>query len=397
MGEFLLRLTDLESGAELGRFAARNILAYEGIQYVLRQIFPPYQAAMTFQIGVCGATVGYPNSSPNPAGGASFGPNLTFAQCTDANANEGGCYTSPMRTSFGYARQAVAFTASLEADGGALVSPEVTFPNNHSWSPQAGSAWDFPWTPEEIEQPPPEWTPKDSWEPVLGFPWQRPRKRCGTDCDPYNPNVCIYPYMHQWDASGEVDWLCDFRKIGGFPITLAFLADSSRSKLVAAAAFRAPVLLRPGTSLHIAYQARIFGTRVSRDFALRFAKYAFQKTGSRYDAIYCRPLLSSAPKITRRTTYAEAEPHFHADFGAVALSSWTYVAGPPPRVESSNTPQWLNSTGGAVGPFGGLAVYGTVGGAEELMWVTPIAPPVNVPNGDTLRVPAKVRFELEGV
>lgn len=31
MGEFLLRLTDLESGAELSRFVARNILEYEGI------------------------------------------------------------------------------------------------------------------------------------------------------------------------------------------------------------------------------------------------------------------------------------------------------------------------------------------------------------------------------
>lgn len=59
---------------------------------MLRQIFPPYQVTMTFQVGVCGATVGYPNSSPNPAGGASFGPNLTFAPCTDANANEYGAW-----------------------------------------------------------------------------------------------------------------------------------------------------------------------------------------------------------------------------------------------------------------------------------------------------------------
>ncbi len=59
MGAFLVRLLDHDSGAELGRFVAPNILAYEGIQYVLRQIFPPHQAAMTFQVGVCGATVGY--------------------------------------------------------------------------------------------------------------------------------------------------------------------------------------------------------------------------------------------------------------------------------------------------------------------------------------------------
>jgi hypothetical protein len=243
-----------------------------------------------------------------------------------------------MRTSFGYARQALNFTASMEADGGGFLSQEVTFPNNHSWTPQAAGDWDFPWTPEEVEQPPPEWTPKESWEPEIGYPWQRPRKRCGTDCDPYNPNVCLRPYMYQWDPSGELDWLCDFRKMGGFPITLAFIADTSRNKLVAAAAFRAPVLLRPGTSLHVIYQARIFG-RITRDFALRYAKYAFQKTGSRYTTIYCRPLLATAPAVTRRTTYADLAPFFHAHFAAAALSSWTYVAGPPPRVESATAPQ----------------------------------------------------------
>jgi hypothetical protein len=42
-------------------------------------------------------------------------------------------------------------------------------------------------------------------------------------------------------------------------------------------------------------------------------------------------------------------------------------------------------------------VYGVVGGNNELMWVTKIDPPVSVPNGDTLRVPAKVKFQLDGV
>ncbi|MBW7905267.1 MAG: hypothetical protein LC135_05495 [Phycisphaerae bacterium] len=394
MGEFVLRQVDAESGRELTRFVASNFLAYEGLRYVLRQIFPPYDAAMTFQLGVCGATTG---DRPNPGGGATFGPELTFAQCTNANANEGGCYTQGMRTSFGYARHNVAFTASLEADGGALICPEATFPNNHSWSPQAVSAWDFPWTPDDVEQPPPEWTPKESWEPEVGYPWQRPRKRCHEDCDPYDPQNCLRSYMHTWDSTGELDWLCDFRKMGGFPITMAFLADSSRSKLVAAAGFRAPILLRPGTSLHARYQARIFGSRLSRDFALRFAKYAFEKTGSRYTTISCRPLLTSAPKITRRTTYAEIEPHFASVFAAVALATWNYVAGPPPRVESASTPQWTNGSGAALGPFGGLAVFGSVGGGNELMWVTPIDPPVSVQNGDTLRVPSKVKFQLDGV
>ena len=396
MGRFLVRHVDHETGAELARFALPNLLAYEGIEYVYRQVFPPYQGPMTFQMGVAGPSPSYPNDRPNSGGGVAFGPTLTFAQCTNAQANEGGCYTSPMRTSFGYARQALNLAASMEADGGGFLSQEVTFPNNHSWSPQAAADWDFPWTPEEIEQPPPEWTPRESWEPVVGYPWQRPRKRCGTDCDPNDPNNCLRPYMYQWDPSGELDWLCDFRKLGGFPITLAFVADTSRNKLVAAAAFRAPVLLRPGTALHIRYQARIFG-QVSRDFAYRFARYAFGKAGARYDALYCRPVLASLVKPTRRTTYADVSLHFHAHFAQVALSSWGYVAGPPPRVESSNTPQWVNTSGAAIGPFGWLAVYGSVGGSNELMWLTPIDPPVSAPNGDTLRVPGKVRFQLEGV
>jgi len=393
MGVFLVRQVDRDSGVELARFAARNFLADEGIRYVLRQLFPPYDAAMSFQIGVSGATTSHPHYRPNPGGGVSFGPSLTFAQCTAAGANEGGGYTDEMRSSFGYSRQAVAFTASLEADGGALVSPEVEFPNNHSWTPQAASAWDLPWTPDEVEQPPPEWTPQESWEPEVGYPWQRPRKRCGETCDPWNPNDCLHSYMHQWDPSGDLDWLCDFRKMGGFPITLAFLADSSRNKLVAAAGFRAPVLLRPGTSLHVRYQARIFG-RVTADFALRFAKYAFQKTGSRYTTIYCRPLLATAPAFHRRLTYAEIAPFFDTHFVAVALSSWTFVAGPPARVDSVTTPQWTNSSGAALGPFGGLAVYGLVGGSNELMWITPIDPLVSVPSGDALRVPNKVRLVL---
>jgi len=394
MGQFLVRHVDHDSSTELARFSLPNLLVYEGIEHVYHQMFPPYQAPMTFAMGVAGPTPSYPNDRPNLGGGVDFGPTLTFAQCTNAQANEGGCYTDAMRNSFGYARQTLSFTASMEADGGGFVSQEVTFPNNHSWTPQAAADWDFPWTLDEVEQPPPEWMPRESWEPVVGYPWQRPRKRCNTDCDPNNPNNCLRPYMYQWDPTGELDWLCDFRKLGGFPITLAFVADTSRNKLIAAAAFRAPVLLRPGTALHIRYQARIFGM-ISRDFAYRFVRYAFGKTGSRYDAIYCRPVLARLVKPTRRTTYADVSPHFHAHFGPVALSSWTYVAGPPPRVESSSTPQWTNTSGDAIGPFGWLAVYGSIGDNNELMWLTPIDPPVNILNGDMLRVPEKVRFRLD--
>lgn len=402
MGAFVVQLVDRATRRPLVRFLAPNVLAYEGMQYVYRQMFPTCEDAMTFALGVSDPLGRAKELRPNPATGeVPFGPALTFAQCTAAAANEGGGYTAGMRDSFGYSRKTVTFTAAPEADGGALACPVQEFPNGHEWLPQDGDDWDLPWTADQIEQPPPAWTPRASWEPVVGYPWQVPRKRSATESGG-DPLVYVYSYMHEWDSSGDLDWLYDFRKMGGFPITMAFLADSSRSKLIAAALFAGHVLLRPGLSVHVAYQARIGGL-ITRDFALRFAKYAFQQTGSRYDTIYCRPLLDTAPTFTRRTTYADVSPHFHASFAAVALSSWSYVpydAGPPvvlPRVESSSAPEWTNSTGSQVGPFRGLAVYGTISSVPELMWVADFAEPVSVPNGDTLRVPDKVQFRLEGV
>ena len=396
MGEFLLRQIDTETGAELLRFNAPNTLADEGLEYLLHRVFPPYGDAMTFQIGVCGVTAGYPDHRPNDGGGAGFGPGLTLAGCTGADANEGGCYTDAMRDSFGYARRDVVFAASIEADGGAIVSPEVTFANSHAWSPQSASAWDLPWTPEDIEQPPSPWTPKSSFEPIVGYPWQRPRKRSSDTCNPDNQTECRRSYMHEWAPDGTLNWLYDFRKMGGFPITMAFLADSSREKLIAAATFRVPVLLRPGTTLHVAYQARVYGSMLSRDFALRFAQLAFTTGGVPYDAIFCRPVLVGAPYPTPRTTYADLEPYFDPEFEPVALPDWTYVPGSR-RVESTTTPAWTNEGDAVAGPFVHLAVYGTVGEDVELMWTTPIDPAATVPPGDTLHVPDGVRFQLESV
>jgi len=393
MGAFVVQLVERDTRRLLTRFVAPNVLAYEGLEYVYRQMFPTHADPMTFVLGVSDPLARTEDLRPNPASGSvSFGPGLTFAQCTGGDANEGGCYTNEMRDSFGYSRKTVTFTAALEADGGALACPVQEFPNEHDWTPQAAGDWDLPWTPNVIEQAPPEWSPRKDWEPVVGYPWQKPRKRSTTESGG-SPEQYLYSYMHEWDSTGALDWLYDLRKMGGFPITLAFLADSSRSKLVAAALFRGHVLLRPGLTLYVQYQARIGGL-ITREFALRFAKYAFQQTGSRYDVIYCRPLLDTAPTFTRRTTYADVSPHFPADFAAVALSSWSYTA---PRIESSSAPEWLNSGGSAAGPFRGLAIYGTITGTPELMWVADFDEPVSVPNGDTLRVPGKVQFRLEGV
>ena len=398
MGEFLVRQVDIASGVEISRFARPNFLAYEGLSYLYHQVFPPFGASLGLVMGVSDPCGVYPSSRPNRYGAeASFGPALTLAQCSGEAGNEGGCYTSAMRSSFGYARRSLSCVASMVSDGGMAKSTECTFPNNHSWLPQIGSDWNLPWTVGEIEQPPPEWSPWEAYEPVVGYPWQKPRKRCLTECDPYDPSTCQRSYMYQYDPTGGLDWLCDFRKMGGFPISMAFLASSTVNKLVAAAAFRALVLLRPGTALHIKYEARVSSVQVTRDFALRFMKCVFVSSSeNRYDSIYCRPLLSGVTQQSRRTTYNDVESYFHFAFQPVALDAWTYVTGTPPYVMSSIVPQWENETENTIGPFVGLAVYGSKGRLNELMWVTKIDPPLSVPVGDFLRVPGKVRFQLDG-
>ncbi|MEW6249208.1 MAG: hypothetical protein AB1716_01050 [Planctomycetota bacterium] len=251
MGAFLVRHVDLDSGVELARFAAPNLLAYEGLGTVLRQIFPPYEAPLDFTLGVSGTTLRARDSRPQTGlqDLVSFERKLTYALCVDVNANEGGCHTDALRNAFGYQRRAVTFTAALEADGGQIVTPEYTFPNLLPWQP-AGE-WDDPTTPQTIEPDPPAWD-SEGWEPVHGYPWQRPTIK--GDQSRNTPS-----YFDPWAPDHSLDWLAaDPHRIGGFPISLAWIADTARQQLVAAATFAAPVLLRPGTALFIKYQARIF-------------------------------------------------------------------------------------------------------------------------------------------
>lgn len=399
MGEFLVRIIDQESGRVLSRFAVPNLIAHEGAPRILRRIFPPVGSGVTYALGVCGVTVNGAEESPNIAGGFAFDANLTFADVTGIVANEGGCYTDGMRTSFGYSRQNVTFTTVMESDGGAFYTDDIIFSNNHQWVPQPKEDWDFPWTPNDIEQAPPEWQRKFSWEPEVGYPWQQPRKKCTTDCENSSGGVCSDSYMHFWDNTGELDWLCDFRKISGFPITMLFLADTIDDKLIAAARFRRPILLRPGCDLQVAYRARIFGRNTSRDFAFRLADYAFGNNGSRYAVIYCRPVLSSIT-VSRKTTYAQIEAHFHSNLEPIGLPLWTVQTGPPPVIQSDNFPEWENTAGKTLGPFRYIAVYGEVGlvgGPKELMWVTKIDPEITLENGDWLKIPSGLKFWLEGI
>ncbi len=398
MGEFLMKLVDRQSGNVLSRFAARNVLAAEGAEDVLHQLFPPYAAAPSFACGVAGVTdSGRPNTGGvHGGGGKTFDASLTFLDVTNnalaSNANEGGCYTAEMRTSFEYARVTPVFTAASAAAGGQFVSQEMVFPNNHSWTPQDAADWDDPNTPDDEEQAPPEWNNKAPDDPVVKYPWHYPRKRSQQDGFP----VPMRSYMYQWQNDGTLDWLWDFRKMGGFPITLAFV--SSGTKLVAAATFASsPILLRPGASLYITYRARIDG-EITEDAALRFAKFAFQKTGVRYSSIWCRPVLATAPGCRNNSKYSEFAPHFHAAFAAIQLGTWAYDAGPPPSLSStSQALEWVNGTGDQVGPFTRLVVYGLVAGVEELIWAPALTAPATVPDGDTLRVAAGVKLKIENI
>lgn len=401
MGEFVLREIDRASGRTLAQQRVRNFLANEAIEYVYRQIFPTYQDPMTFVMGVSGPNTAGPEGRPQSSGGGTpLNRKITFAQVTGTYANEGGCYTDAMRTSFGYSRQAVAFIADEPACKGRFVSPELVFTNAHEWSPQNRSAWDDPDTTDVIEQAPPEWAGRYQPDPPVGFPWHYPRKLCsdvGTGDDRH------LAYMKTWDPTGGLDWLCDFRKIGGWPVTCAWIADSSRAKLVALGVFSAPVLLWPETLLHLSYDARFYSVdgRTTAAFLARWAKYAFEKAGSRYSAFYVRPVIEGAPPPGRDRTYAEYVPYFLSAFPAVSVASWTYVAysaGPPevwPHMKSGAL-EWLNNSGNPQGPVAALVVYGVVGSENELLWVTPFTP-VTIPNGDSLRVPDGVKFWLDSV
>ncbi len=400
MGEFLIRHVDRRSGEELGRFVAPNLLAYEDMERLYHQMFPPYQAAISFNMIISGAT---DEGRPNEGGGVVFDHAITFSQVAgwgpggDDGANQGGGYTAAMATSFSSEcalGQVPVFAAELRADGGQIVTPEYEFPNEHEWEPQDGVAWDDPGT-LEIEQPPPKWFKHAPDDPEVKYPWHRPRKLCA---DIGTPPAVSSAYMKQWDASGDLDWLCDFRKIGGFPITMVaiYRAALGASKVVAAARFAAPVLLRPGTSLFITYRARIDGN-VTRDFAVRFAQVAFEKqTARRYSGIFCRPALPTAPAPNRRSVYADYEPHFHAGLPEVELPAWSYQIGTPPYVTSDKHPEWLNSTGADVS-FGQVVLYGVAGGQKELIWAPAIDPPAVIPAGDVLRIPGGVMFTMESI
>ena len=404
MGEFCFQITEKDSGVELATFALPNFLADESAERVYRRIFPPIQGRQTLKMMLTGANYSFPLYAPNPRTGAGFSAlGLTYAGLDDV-ASEGGCYTPEMQNSFGYQRRALSFSASKVSDQGFADSGWETWTNGHAWSPQAASAWDFPWRddPDQgtIEQAPPEWGPR--WNPALhqawGFPWYAPRKKCGTDQSPawWTPPTIVPSYFHQWQPDGSLDWLCNFHQMT-FPIGGAAIVDESSALAFAVSIFPAMVFLWPGLSIHARYKALFY----SRDgsaagaFLHRWANRVFAGSMAGYTAIKVRPALATADPPRRQMVWADWLPHFDPEFTARTVGTWTFVAGPPHRVQSGLL-SWPNSSGSDVGPIRYIVVYGELAaGDPEIMFVVTLDSDATIAHGDTLRLPNGVRYYLD--
>lgn len=401
MGAFHCELV-ARDGSVAAQWTVPNTLADEGVRRVYRRMFTPYDSAMDLRLGVAGPETQGPLERPQGAGSGGFDVDhrALFSKFTGDDGNEGGGYTAEMRTSFGYARVAAGFTASTIADGGAIMSAVATFPNTHAWTPEAASRWDDPSTGDYIEQAPPEWGGRRYPDPVVSFPWQYPRKLAAD----VGTNLA---YMKAWDATGSLDWLADFRRIGGFPITCAFLADNAREELIAVAYFAAPVLLWPGMSLRVRYSARLWtidgrGASVATGtFCRRWMQRAFEGTAVGYDVFRAIPLLATFPGARRTSTMEDVTPYFMPDAEPIDLDPWTFTSydpGPPiiPHSVASTGSlswQWL---GDDPVTLGAIAVYGKfAGGAEELAWVVALDSPATLDTTDTLDIPDGIVLRLD--
>lgn len=381
MGEFHCRV--VERGRTVKEFTAPNALHYEGVERILRQVFPPLQVPLAFQIGIAAPTLRTKSARPNPISSTNLDYAETLVLDDFEAGNEGGAYVSTMRDAMDYARQPIAFAVSAQSLGAAIESDEVEFTNAETWA-QHPADWDNPATAGEIESTPPPWhTPP--WEGSHGYPWQHPRIK--------------HDWMQQYDGSGELDWLIDFRKFGGFPVLNAFVVDTVYGVVIASSVFRAPVLLRPGLSLHIQYRARI--DNVSQAFATRLAGRAFAGSGSAYESIYARPLLVSAGTPRETWTYDDVVDHFSDELIAISIDDWTFVPydeGPPeitPHVVTDLAPVWVNESETEL-VVAHVAVYGEVAGTPELMFCIPIDS-VALAENDQLRAPDGIVFRLKGI
>lgn len=326
---------------------------------------------------------------------ATLDKRITFDQITSSDACEGGAFDSALRSSFGYSRVAAAFTTSTVVRGGEAVSVEAVFPNEHDWTPQAADAWDNPATPA-IEQAPPEWFGRKPLEPNVGFPWHWPRKLAT------NSGASL-AYMKTWEPSGSLDWLADFRFMGGFPVTCVWVAvNTTPKRLLAVANCVAQIRMWPGIRVHATYRGRFYQRNAvtSKLFLERFASRVFDNAASVYSSIRAIPVLNTFSGATRYTTYADIESHL-APVTPAALNTWTvvpYDEGPPevlPYIKTTGTPVWQNNTMDIISGIQYVAVYGVTGGGNELMWIHTLPSLVDLDVSQRMLATGGIRFYLE--
>ena len=397
MGEFVIRQVD-RHGRLLGCRRVPNVLAFEGTERLLRRVFPPITAAPVFKLGLSGAfshtETERPNHPPLVPEIPAYDPTVTLAQLAEAAnwPNEGGAPDAETRTLIGYARREVAFTVSPSADGARIETDELAFVNPIQWI-QHGD-----WSPND---PPRPWQPGwEAWEPEVGYPYQ-------------------IPQIHEdafWNTDFGAFLASNLFRLGGYPINVAFIHNlgddgvfSPDDELVASCTMMtAPVLWRPGATLHVRYHAEIqraLDTEThgcTRWFAERMARAMFQ--GVACCSIFKAALAVNPPgKLTARSTYDDLVLIEHGEPpqpDTRDLTSWAIEPASgltPPYAYTAEPEPWENEDEDPWPAVTYLVVIADVGGAPHLAWYQAINPAKTLAHGDTLTIDGGVKFELAGL
>lgn len=239
MGVFRCNL--VRRGAVVQQIHAPNTLHDEGADYILRRMFPvggSLAPPASFRICIGGINCDSPYARPNytVGGGLPLTRATTYFEMTHPVANEGGGATDAHRTILGYARQAVTFTAAMEAGGAKVETPEVGFQNAVPWAPLG--------TYEPGEFVPPPWH-RYQWQPLHGYPWVKPRWRDNVWGETGEP--------HAWGQSLSQNP----NRAATFPVGVVFVISSAPALLIASALFTTCIEVRPGDTLYVKYSGRV--------------------------------------------------------------------------------------------------------------------------------------------
>lgn len=363
------------------------MLHYEGMERVLRSVFPPVQNAMSFKLGLSGCSLTADDARPNsdPGNPKPHNPALTLADCF---VNEAGTPYGEIRSKMGYTRKTITFNAAVVAGAAIFETGYETFSNGINWSPVGD--WDDPTTPTLIEEPPPDWD-KNHWETLVNYPWMAPTVKA----DDSRNTDAFFSDPALW-------WLSDFHKLSGFPISLAFIYDNVSQKLVCSSVFRSPVLFRPGGYITLKYRGRI--DAITKAFSSRIATAAFGGGGSNSigNAKVFPVLETWSP--TRDSIYANMLTHVakisNNPVTPQVITGWTFqpYVSPPgevlPYIYGNNYPLTWNNTGIDTWKIKYIAVTSQ---ANELLWWSTLANSVTVTPSDVLRIVDPVQFSLRGV